>query len=120
MKRVEKVGIIQSSSYLGEAIDLIDDVDLFVFYDDASIQKETGGIGIFQIGEWPIGFTVPVQASARSAKIQDVLVDYEQPWYKGLKHSSLTTTVKAHMDCSTSRDAHDHRQKSPKSSLTSI
>ncbi len=83
---MKKVGIIQSSFLPWRGyFDLIDDVDLFVFYDDVQFtRRDWRNRNKFKLAQGSSWFTVPVLYSERGACIDEIEIDYKQPWIKKL------------------------------------
>lgn len=87
-----KVGIIQSNYIPWRGyFDFIDDVDLFVLYDDVQYSK----------GDWRnrnkiktphelMWLSVPVKYRKLSQRINDTPIDYSQPWQR--KHTNAVKT----------------------------
>lgn len=77
-----RVGIIQSSFLPWRGyFDFIDDVDLFVFLDDVQYtRRDWRNRNRFKMAQGTGWVTVPVRYAERGQTIEEILVDYDQPW----------------------------------------
>jgi len=97
-----RVGIIQSSFMPWRGyFDLIDDVDIFVFYDDVQFtRRDWRNRNRFKTARGSVWVTVPVQYADQNATIDKVKIDYSQPWvskwFRLLEHNYSKTRFGRH------------------------
>jgi hypothetical protein len=77
-----RVGLIQSNYIPWRGyFDFIDDVDLFIFYDDVQYTKnDWRNRNVIKTSHGKKWLTIPVRKESLSQLIKDILIDYNQDW----------------------------------------